>query len=819
MKKKLLLGFWAIISTLHISAQDQKLPDSLIHRPTPLNDIVFPDGMFYESSDVYTRNTLFPFNIASYRNRGYEPQNQVIQYNNIELRNLANGLSTYMHWDAFNHIMLDPAEMVNLSSSASDFSFGAVGGGLNFNLRASALPEQFRATYSLSNRTYTNRMMITGATGVSENGWSFAVSFSGQFGNQLGYIDGMVDNSWSYFAAVEKRFNPSHSLNLTFFGSPSWSSLREGVTKEVRDLLGKSYYNPNWGWYNGKQRNARMNNTYVPVILLTHDYTPEEKKYTITSSLEVNFGKNNTTALNWYQAEDPRPDSYQHLPSFQTIPEMRDLVEEGWLYKSAVRQIDWDKIYNINQLAANQGKRAQYITENHHKTHFQLGGSSHIMAELTEHMNLTAGIDLKGMKQRNFKTLDDLLGGSYWLDIENYPDGVLPDPEIAANDLDQLNKKIHKDDIFGYNYDYHIYDQNLWGLLAFTYNKLDFYAGLNLGATEFWREGKMKNGRYGETAEGKSDVKSFLNYGIKAGITYKINKAHALSLNGFFNTRAPYIVNAFLSPRLSNNYTQDLTSEKIISADLSYKINYSFMKLRLSGYYTKFIDQTRLISFYHDDYRSLMNYSLTGIDQQHVGIELGAEFKLSRMFTLFLAGNFGDYTYTNNPNLTMEVENGYDIPDSYDISYPQEVKWKNAHVTGSPQIAATLGLQFHHKGWWVMLNGNYFDKIYCDMNPFRRTSAVEDATTEEQYTHLSNQEKIKGQFTLDLSVSKSWHINKKYWIGFDASVTNLLNNKKLVTAGWEQYPYNLTGGITDRFQNRYIYAYGISFYAGINLRF
>jgi hypothetical protein len=38
------------------------------------------------------------------------------------------------------------------------------------------------------------------------------------------------------------------------------------------DLAGTHYYNPAWGWQNGKKRNANTAKSHQPVIILNHEY-------------------------------------------------------------------------------------------------------------------------------------------------------------------------------------------------------------------------------------------------------------------------------------------------------------------------------------------------------------------------------------------------------------------------------------------------------------------------------------------------------------------------------------------------------------------
>lgn len=838
MKKLLLLYFWCTLACGMLCAQEDNVKADSTRTPNAnmaLENFAsgnisegqdddemgtnYIPGLLHSSQDVYTNNTSYTFSIAYFKARGYDNAYQNVSLNNFFMNSLVNGRAGYSQWGGLNHVFRYPEVVTNMNSAS--FSFGEIGGAINYNLRASAYRRQFRATYSLSNRTYTNRLMVTGATGILRNGWSLAASLSTRFGNQLSYVDGTSYDAFGYFLAAEKRFTNEHALNITAFGSPTRRSLQGNSVNEVYDLLDDHYYNPNWGWYDGQKRNARIRNIHEPVIMLTHYYTPTNNNYSITTTLASTFGKNRSTALNWYDVPDPRPDYYRYLPSYQEDPVIGDFVAQQWLTNASVRQINWDYMYEVNQLAKAMGDRAQYMVEDRVYSHFQFGGASNLVANINDNIRLSAGLDIRGMKQRNYKTIDDLLGGAYWLDVDKYSEGDFPeDIDVIYNDIDNKGKKLYEGDIFGYNYDYHIYNQFIWGMLNFTYPKFDFHAGLHAGGTEYWRYGHMRNGRFPEDSYGKSDVKGFFNYGAKAGVTYKITGRHYLVLNGQFSSEAPGILNAFVAPRIRNTFVRDLTNEKIASADFSYVMNLPFLKMRLTGYYTKFMDRTKLVSFYHDDYASMVNYSMRDIDQQHMGLELGAEIRLGSMFSLIVAGNLGDYIYTNRPTVVINAENGYDILGDNNLSQARTVYWKNFHVAGSPQTAGTLGLKFNHNYWYVNLNANYFDKIYTDLNPERRTSAARGTLDEnsELYKQIVGQERLKGQFTLDLSVSKSWRINR-YTIGFNVSVTNILNNKNLVTTAWEQYRFDYREYNVNKFQNKYYYAFGTTFYAGINFQF
>lgn len=777
-------------------------------------------GLLHSSQDVFSRNSSYTFSIAYFRARGYDGKYSDVFMNGFSMNSSVTGRATYSQWGGLNQIFRYPEYITNMD--AAGFAFGNIGGAGNYNICASNFRRQARASYSLTNRTYNNRIMLTGATGVMKNGWSVAGSLSARFGDGISYVEGTSYNSFAGFVAVEKIFNSAHRLNLSAFANYTSRGMQSSSVQEAYDLLNDNYYNANWGWYQGKQRNARVRTVCEPVILLTHSYAPKDNRLRVNSTLAATFGRNSTTSLNWYDAPDPRPDYYRYLPSYQIsngdTADYYGEIRRLWSGNDqSYTQINWDRLYEVNQLAAAQGKRAQYMVENRVRDHILLGGASHLSYSFTKYARLYAGLDVRGMKQENYKTINDLLGGSYWLDVDKFSEGDFPeDQQVQYNDLLHKNDTLHEGDIFGYNYDYHIYTQRLWATAVFSFPHIDFHIGGQVGGTEFWRTGQMQNGRYQNNSLGNSEKKAFLEGAAKAGLTYKITGRNYLVLNGQFGSSAPSVMNAFVSPRIQNGYVENLSNENIYSADLSYVFNHPVIKLRVSAFFTQMQDINKLISFYHDDFSSMVNYSVSGIDQRHYGIELGSEIKLGSMFSLILAGTYGDYRYSDQASVVMIAENGTDFEDEIQ----RTVYWKNFHVAGTPQAASTIGLKFNHNYWWVTVNANYFDKIYCDLNPERRTSAARgslDADT-ELYHQIADQTRMKGQFTLDLSVSKSWKI-KRYLIGINASVTNLLNNKNLITTAYEQYRFDYYSYNPNKYANKYYYAFGTTFYIGLNFTF
>lgn len=81
-----------------------------------------------------------------------------------------------------------------------------------------------------------------------------------------------------------------------------------------------------------------------------------------------------------------------------------------------------------------------------------------------------------------------------------------------------------------------------------------------------------------------------------------------------------------------------------------------------------------------------------------------------------------------------------------------------------PQTAMSLGARYQSpKFWSIGGNLNYFNDIYLDPNPDRRTAeAVDGLITDDP--ELVDQPKLDDGITLDLYATKSWMYHKKYRI-------------------------------------------------------
>jgi hypothetical protein len=822
MRRILTFIILILLSTAYLFGQQ---PDTTRIESGGISDITFStqdmetesqgqyiSGLLHSTGDIFVSTAGYTLSAAYFKIRGYEGSNSSIFMNGISVNDPENGQASWSEWGGLNDATRNKEVINGLLPAA--YGFGDVGGSTFINTRASLFSKQQKFSYSLTNRAYRQRLMYTYSTGLMKNNWAIAVSLSRRWAEE-GYVSGTFYDSWAYFLSAEKKFNNRHSLSLTVYASPTRRGMQGGSVQEAYDLTGDRYYNPNWGYQEGEKRNAKVRTTHEPMIILNEYWNPDEKTR-ITNSLGVSFGRYGTTALNWYNAKDPRPDYYRYLPSYEETPAVAADITNAWQTDENINQINWNRLYQVNYLANNAGEQAAYVLEERRQDHTQFTYNLLVNREINKHLAFSGGLDVSRYDGHHFKVMHDLLGGNYWVDIDQFSQRDFSgNTIILQNDLRNPNRVIKVGDIYGYDYNIRVNTGDFWSQAEFTFNRIDFFAAANLSYTQFWRDGNMQNGRAPDNSFGKSEKKSFLDPGIKGGITWKLTGHHFITADIFYQSKAPLARNAFVSPYIKNTYADGLTSEKVYSGDLNYIFRGDRVNARLTAYQTYFNDQSEIMSYYHDDLLTFVNMSLTGIDKVHQGIEMGAEWKATTALTVSLVGSLGNFVYTSRPKAIISVENG-SMADTNEVIYQ-----KNFFVNGTPQQAGSVGLRYAAPHYWYFnANTSYFDKIYLDFNPQRRTSAAIEnlGPGDPLIERITNQEKLEGGFLIDASIGKSIRYKGMY-ININLSVSNILDNQDLVTGGYEQLRFDYTEKNVNKFPPKYFYAYGRSYFLNVNVRF
>ena len=805
-------------------------------------------GLLQSSRDVYLRTTAFEFSPSFFRIRGLDSENGKLLINGIDMNKLYNGRPQWSNWGGLNDVLRNQEFSSGLTPSA--YTFGGILGSTNINVRASEQRQGTRISYASSNRSYEHRFMFSHSSGMSENGWVYTIAASRRVGNE-GFSEGSVYNANSFFLSLEKKFNDKHSINFTSITAFNRRGKSAPQTQEVFDLKGIKY-NSYWGSQEGNIRNSRIKEVSEPILMLNH-YWNLNKNTSINTNISYQFGKignsridNNGTKVDGNTldgngnpyivnlgASNPDPTYYQKLPSY-AIREgysniygiQQDFVNNG--------QLNWNNLYNANLNPNNNGNSSYVLYEDRNDdTQFII--NSILNKNISENIILNAKIQYTRLKSKNFAEIIDLLGGDGYLDTDSFADSFNEKQNNLLNPLYIAGVG----DKFKYNFNLFSNVLDGFAQLQFKYNKVDFYAAANVSRTSHQREGLYQNGGFENSSYGKSEELSFIDFGAKTGLIYKLSGRHLFDVNAGYLTKAPNLRNSFSNSRENNSTVDNLKSKNILSLDASYIFRGPIVQAKLTGYFIKVKDATEISFFFADgiggDNTAFVQEILTGIDKNHFGVELGIEAQVTPTLKIKSAANLGQYTYDNNPNLYLTTENNTRSLDAGFVNGRKDfgaTNLKNYRLAAGPQTAYSIGFEYRDPNYWFFsATANFFDNIYIDIAPLTRTTNFADDGgipfndyDEEIARKLLEQERFNAYMVVNMIGGKSWKIGNQY-ISFFASIGNIFNTQ-YKSGGFEQgRNANYRQLKEDRsletpvFGNKYWFGRGTTYFLNINYRF
>ncbi|MFN4761905.1 carboxypeptidase-like regulatory domain-containing protein [Gillisia sp. Q332] len=809
-------------------------------------------GLLQATRDVFLNAAAFDFSATFFRPRGLDSEHGKLLINGIEMNKLFNGRPQWGNWGGLNDVQRNQVFSMGLTSS--EVSFGGLAGTTNIIMRASAFSKGGRVSYAAANRSYKGRIMGTYNSGEMNNGWAYSFSASRRFAEE-GYNDGSLYDANALFISVGKKINEDHSLNFTGFYTPNIRGKSSANTQEVFDLKGRRY-NSFWGYQGDDIRNSRTREIKEPVLMLNHFWEITSKLH-INNNLSYQFGKIGNSRIDFGGTRlvtqpdgqesfigggsNPDPAYYQKLPSYFLRNSTNPNYTTAYLSQQEFKkngQLDWKALYSANLTSIENGGNSIYVIAEDRNDDTQIWMNSILTYTLNEAVIINGKLSYANLKSENFASVKNLLGGSGYLDVDLFAEGNAENPvgDIAQSDLQNRNRIATEGDRFKYNFDLNANVVEGFVQSQFKYSTIDLYVAGNLSHTSYQRTGLFQNGSFPNNSLGESELLNFTDYGLKTGATYKITGRHLIDFNAAHYSKAPNLRNSFSNSRQNNDVVAGLRSEKIEAADLSYRYRAPQLKVRLTGYFTQIMDAAEISFYYADGLSGLGRNSttafvqevLSGIDKQHIGLELGVESQITSTIKLKAAAALGQFTFSNNPNLYLTSDD-FEEAVNYGTSY-----LKNYRIAGGPQRAAQLGFEYRDPGfWWFGTTVNFFSHAFADVSPLTRTSNFltdSDGLPLLDYDpdvarSLLKQEQFDNYILVNAIGGKSWLLKGGYYLGFFVSLNNVFD-VLYKTGGFEQSRnanFRTLKADLEReqpiFGSRYWFGNGATYYANIYVRF
>jgi len=777
------------------------------------------------SRDVYLSRAAFDFSAAFFKVRGYDTKYGVVRLNGIPMNKMSTGRAQWSNWGGLNDVTRNQENSLGLEASLH--GFGGILGTTNIKIQPTQFRPGLRISSSASNRGYSGRFMAT-YTDQTDEKWSYTVAASRRWATE-GYIQGTLYDAYSLFGSLEYHWKLKHSLVLTSIFASNRRGRSAPITDEVFNLVGRQY-NPHWGIQNGKIRNAREQKIQEPIGLLNYFY--ETNNLAITAGISYQFGKRQRSRLGFYNAPNTDPTYYRYLPSFYINSSIgANFTSANEAQQSFLRdpQIQWEQLYAANRNGSNNGK-ASFLLYNDTEADRQLSLNMKVNMRLNKNLKLDFGGTHQRLYTHNYAEISDLLGADFHEDIDTFSN--------TNNDTEgEINKNLG--DFFNYRYAITANQTNAFSQLQFSNEKWHAFAAMEYRHRTYEREGFFRNDRFPENSLGPSSTVRFNNVGIKGGFRYKFSGRHWIAINGNYSARPPSIQNTFINPRENNTIVPTIPSEKVSSIDLNYTIRLPRLQGRFTAYHTRFQDATDINFFFVDSGvgSDFVQEAITNLDKLHFGVETGFSYKASSSVTLTGAAAYGDFSYANNPNITINFDTAGNEEDLINVEGTIDLgaaNLKGYKLGQGPQTAISLGISYRDpKYWWLGTTVNFLGNNYINISSITRTqSFFLDPETGEAFQNITpdavnqllQQQQIEAFYVMNVIGGKSWKFSELYVSAF-FSVSNVLDTI-FKTGGFEQSRNGNFGELlqdnrsgTPSFAPKFWYGQGRTYFLNLAINF
>lgn len=672
-----------------------------------------------------------------------------------------------------------------------------------------------RLSVRLVDRNYRLGLRYTFRAQLPRN-WSVALAVEGRTGRDL-RMEGVHTHALRFGLRMEKRWSERSRMALLLAASPAERALRGATTGEAFRLVGDNYYNPSWGFCNGKVRSARVRREAVPwaAVVFERDLT---EATTLRAEVGAEAGIRLRSSLGWFDARSPLPDNYRSLPSYFEDAAAADCTADRWRSgDSRYTQIDWDELIRQNRMADGP---AVYIEQDRVE---RLAAGSLSLSGTTRRggtLTLRYGAVVRADRSRNYKRVRDLLGAEWLTDNDCY---LIDDDTYSnrlANDLRHPGRRVGEGGRFGCDYALLRQALELWIDAEGHLGAFVLRGGARVGACRFRRRGYFEKELFpGEKSFGRSRGITFAPYEIRLAAGYAFSPRSYLELRLDTEARTPEIGDCFLQPEYNNRTIDRPVCERRHRAELAFRRTGRRLSLSVAGYVDCRTDFTEVVRCYDDLSGLFCDRVTTGLATTDCGVEAAASLRLGSRWRV--DGTFAAVRsrYAENPVVTLYADTDNRLVDAGSESY-----MGGCRPGARPELFVRLEADYFGRGWGVRLAAAGVCGRYVRPDFMRRTVrvALQAADSPEALRSFTEQERLSDVVRFDLFLWKNFRVGAAR-LTASLSVQNLTGDDASPYNGYESYRLRRLragDGYTWRpFDNRLTYAAPRSFCLSLSANF
>ncbi len=664
-----------------------------------------------------------------------------------------------------------------------------------------------RISLGLTDRSY--RISLRGQTHIASRSgkWETALSARLRYGPDA-HVKGVFTSSAGYAVSVTRHWNSEARLTLFSTAEASRQGMRAAAVGMTHRLTGDNLYNPLWGYSDGKVLNSRIRSGFMPLNILSA-VIPLKNGHTLSAAIGLVCGQADVSSLACFDAVSPMPDHYRKLPSASGREDTEQTVAQQWQSGNPrYTQIDWDELRFQNRYATGHG---HYIIEKRIEhpvsLHARIGDT-----RTSGRMSISYGIEAAAGTIRRFKRAGDMLGSSYVLNIDQYRTEDFNFGAHIRNDIRQKDILVHRHDRFGYDYSIVQSRAGAYCRTEYRSRRISAAAGARLQAERILRNGRYENPMFrGGESYGKSAPVNNVSYAFDIDVKGVFGPAHTVYIHLGTSAGPADFDDIFLNPERSSRTFVPTQRRSIHTLRAGYVFNLAgLFEARIDLFAQGTQGSRRILRYYDDLSDTFCDAVIRYGTLLHTGADITVQADITRSLSLSAALRYGYSGYTGDAAADIFAD-----ADAAPVASRTACRIRGIRAGNHPDAVAAAQLSFRRRGWYAELSACYYGLRFADTNPLYFTSRVSGlAAAPETAAMFTKQTRLPDACTVNLSVMKTFFMNKAGYITAGAAVNNLLCDRDIIYAAYPQMRILKTGsGMNRSFAPsplKYLYAYPLT---------
>ena len=706
--------------------------------------------------------------------RGFNQRNVAVMINGVPQNDMENGWVYWSNWDGVGDVA---SIQMQRGLSAVNLATPSIGGSMNIITDPTALSSggKFRQEIGAGGFVKTTLNYNTGLIGDK-------MAFSGTIVRKTG--DGVIDktwtDAWAYYFGASYAMNETNRFELYAVGAPQRHGQNlykqnlgaydsdfaasvdgydtgalgsDGQFRDEGEANGIGFgrtFNQNWApvssSYQGKQYwymyGAKTVDRHSPDFINERENFFHKPLVNLNHYLTLNSKMRLSSILYWSGGSGGGTGTYGKIPTMDADENLGD-DDYKFYYGRSPWVRDWDALITMNSgsdatvyvdktaLSRDPGQSVGILRNSINRQN-TYGLISKLNLDMSDALKLQLGVDWRMAGIEHAREVRDLMGGDYYIDFadDNYSSG----------------KQVKLGDIIAYHNETTVDWIGFFAQGNYTAGPISAYGMAGFSSIAYSYQDHFT------VADEKIVADPISTMQFKGGAMFDLNESMSVFANFGLSEKPPIMDNVIY---FDGTVASDPANEKFQSMEAGANYSSGMFAVKTSYYNTDWQDRnlTKAVTSGQGSSGDTDVIFLSGINQNHSGIEVEASAQLMSMLRFDAAVSLGNWKFVGDASGNYQEdefnEQGQVIGQT---STTYNYALDGLFVGDMPQTGYVMGITLTPiSGLRAQVLYNMYDKNYSDWGPSDREYSGNDSDADRaQVWQAPGYSKMDVHVTYDL---------------------------------------------------------------------